>query len=453
MSPRIYKPYPYQKRVKQFILDHDRCGLFLSMGLGKTASTLDAIYELIYNRLEIERVLVIAPLRVAKVTWPDEIEGWEPFNELSYAVACGSAKQRIEALEQNAMVTIINRENVKWLISRIQRREDWKWDMVVIDELSSFKSNTSDRFKALRKVIRVPKRVVGLTGTPQPNGPIDLWPQIYLLDQGKRLGRTLTEYRGRYFLEGRRNAHVVFEYIPRPDASEEIYRRISDICISMKKEDYLSLPSRMYHNIDVVMTNKERALYKELKRKSLIELEGKEIVGVNATALSGKLTQFANGAVYDSQGSWVKIHDQKLDALEQLIEEANGQSVLVFYAYKHDLARIKERLAVREIRTEQDVHDWNDRKIPIGISHPASIGHGLNLQQGGHIIIWFGLTWSLELYQQANDRLYRNGQAEPVQIYHILCKDTIDKHILSVLNGKNTAQEALMNYLKEDEGR
>jgi len=442
-----FKPYGYQKKAIDFIVKNPKCGLFLDMGLGKTVSTLLAIDELMFNRFEVTKVLVIAPLRVASATWPSEIEKWNQTKHFKYSVVCGERNKRIAALNAKADIYIVNRENVVWLIDNC----DWDFDMLVIDELSSFKSTQAKRFRALKRVIKRCKRVVGLTGTPQPNGLIDLWPQMFLIDQGQRLGKTVTSFRNKYFRPGRSNGYVVYEYIPLASAEKEIYDKLSDICMSMKKEDYLDLPEKVFHDVEVNLEGKEKQLYKELKKEALLELEGKEIVALNAAAVSNKLQQLANGAVYDENHTAVTVHDKKLDALEELIEQANGSPILVFYSFQHDKQRIQARIPdAREIVTTSDINDWNGKKIPVAICHPASVGHGLNLQKGGHIIVWFSLTWSLELYLQANDRLHRNGQTEAVQIYHLIAKGTIDEQIMQVLKEKNTKQEALMAYLKSE---
>lgn len=440
-----FKPYPYQKKAIDFIMEHKRCGLFLDMGLGKTISTLMAIQELMFDRFEINKVLVIAPIRVARSTWPDEIEKWDETSNLRVSVAVGTPKKRLQAFEEEADIYVINRENVVWMVENIK----FDFDMVVIDELSSFKNNQAKRFKALRKVISRCDRVVGLTGTPAPNGLMDLWPQIYLLDQGRRLGKTITSYRRKYFRPGRSNGYVVYDYVPLPDAEKEIYEKIGDICISMSKEDYLNMPDRIYQMIVVELDKKAFGYYKRLEKEAIIELSDNDVILANSAAsASNKLQQIADGAVYTEKKDYVEIHDSKLEALEDLIEAANGQPVMVFYQFKHDKERIENRFETRSIENEKDVKDWNEGKIPILLAHPASIGHGLNLQHGGHIIIWFGLTWSLELYQQANDRLYRQGQAKTVMVYHIVAKGTIDTGMIKALNSKKRGQDGLMDYVK-----
>ncbi len=441
-----YTPYDYQKQAIDWIIKNPKAGLLLDMGLGKTICTLSAIEELIYDQMEIQKVLIIAPIRVASSTWPSEILKWDNIKHLSYSVAVGTPKQRLQALNTEADIYIINRENIVWLMDNYE----WDFDMVVIDELSSFKNNQAKRFKALKKKIVRCKRVVGLTGTPTPNGLVDLWPQIYLLDQGERLGRTLGAYRERYFKPGRSKGYIVYEYIPLDTAKTDIFNKLSDICISMKKEDYLDMPDRVYQDVEVELAKSTMKAYKDFEKNAVLELAGNdsEIVAVNAAAASNKLQQFANGAIYDTNREYSIIHDSKIEALKELIEMANGQPVIVFYNFKHDQQRIQKEFDTRELNTDKDIEEWNRGNIPILLAHPASIGHGLNLQDGGHIIIWFGLTWSLELYQQANDRLYRNGQKNTVSVYHIVAKDTIDQRILMALNKKDKVQNSLMEYMK-----
>lgn len=412
---------------------------------GKTICTLSAIEELMYDRIEISKVLIIAPIRVAVSTWPSEIKKWDNIRHLTYSVVVGTPKQRISALNEEADIYIINRENVVWLMEN----HNWDFDMVVIDELSSFKNNQAKRFKALKKKIVKCKRVVGLTGTPTPNGLIDLWPQIYLLDQGERLGRTLGAFRERYFKPGRSKGYIVYEYIPLDTAKTDIFDKLADVCISMRKEDYLDMPDRVYQDVEVNLEPKALKAYQTFEKESVLELANSDgIVAVNAAAVSNKLQQFANGAIYDENRKYTVLHDSKIEALKELVEMANGQPVIVFYNFKHDQQRIQQEFETRELNTDKDIEEWNQGKISILLAHPASIGHGLNLQEGGHIIIWFGLTWSLELYQQANDRLYRNGQKNTVSVYHIVAKDTIDQRILEALAKKEKVQDSLMEYMK-----
>lgn len=442
-------PHDYQKIAIEKIIDGPAVGLFLEMGLGKTVSALTAIKELLYDRFEVSKVLVIAPLRVAQSTWSGEIEKWDHLQGLRLSKVLGSEKQRIEALHQPADIWIINRENTEWLVDYYGRK--WPFDMVVIDELSSFKNPRSKRFRALRKVRPLIKRIVGLTGTPAPNGLIDLWSQIYLLDQGERLGKTLTGYRNRYFDPGRRNQNIVFEWIPKPFAEERIYEKISDICVSMKAEDWLQLPERIDNVIEVELPEKVKSQYKQLERDLILPLLDSDVTAANAAVLTNKLLQMANGAIYDEFGEAKEIHDAKLEALEEVVEAANGKPVLVVYSYRHDLDRIKNQLKKYKPRTldsDQDVQDWNAGKTQVLLLHPASGGHGLNLQTGGNIIVWFGLTWGLEYYQQANARLYRQGQIERVIVHHIVAKGTMDEEVLKALTGKAATQNDLMEAVK-----
>ena len=423
------------------------CGLLLDMGLGKTVSTLTAVQDLLMLE-DIKRVLVIAPKRVAEDTWSTECAKWDHLNKLTISK---TLKQRQTAIEIEADIYIINRENVTWLVNNYYN--NWKWDCLVIDEFSSFKSSKSQRFRSLKKVIGRFKRVIGLTGTPAPNNLIDLWPQIYLLDQGKRLGRTLTSYRETYFTPGRSKGYVVFDYRIKPGAEEEIYKRIGDICISMKAKDYLKLPDVVYNEVQVEIPEPNKALYKELKKDLIIELDNSDIVASNAAVLSNKLLQMANGAIYDEDKNIVEIHDEKLKKLLDIIEAANGNPVLVFYTFKHDLKRIQDFLQAEKINSEpiggsDCIKRWNEGKIQVLLCHPASAGHGLNLQYGGHIMVWFGITWSLELYQQANARLYRQGQKEVVTIHHIIAKNTIDEDVMLSLKNKEVNQDRLIEAVK-----
>ncbi|MBQ3426620.1 MAG: DEAD/DEAH box helicase [Clostridia bacterium] len=434
----------YQKYGVEFILDHPVSALFLECGLGKTITTLTAIEELIYDRFEVGKVLIIAPLRVAMTTWTGEAEKWEHLKRLRLSRVIGSADDREQALKADADVYIINRENVEWLVNNY----DFNFDMVVIDELSSFKSHQSKRFKALRKVRPKVKRIVGLTGTPAPNGLMNLWAEINILDMGERLSRYISRYRYEYFKPDKRNGMVIYSYKPLPDSEERIYAKLSDICISMKAADHLKMPERVDNVVTVEMNEKEREMYKTLEREMLLPFADGDIDAVNAAALSNKLLQIANGAAYDENGNVRNIHRRKLDALEDLIEAANGKPVLIYYSYKHDRDRIMDRFTAREIRTEKDISDWNAGNITIGLAHPASCGHGLNLQSGGSTIIWFGLTWSLELYQQANARLYRQGQKNTVIIHHIITKGTVDENVMRALRDKDIGQAALMDAVK-----
>lgn len=442
-----YEAHDYQKYATRFIIEHPVSAVLLEMGLGKSIITLTAINELILERFEVKRVLVIAPLRVARDQWPAEIEKWDHLKGLTYSVAVGTEAERIAALQENTMIHIINRENVQWLVEKSGILPDY--DMIVIDELSSFKAHDTKRFKALMKLRPNAKRIVGLTGTPSSNGLMDLWAEFRLLDLGKRLGRYITNYRDMFFVPDKRNAVQVFTYKPKPGAEAEIYRRIGDITISMKSVDHLKMPEMVMNTVTVTLSKTEQAIYEQMKNDMITSLEGTEIDAVNAASLSNKLCQMANGAIYDEERNVHHIHDRKLDALEDLIEAANGKPVLVAYWFKHDLARIQKRFDVREIKTGQDITDWNAGKIPVALIHPASAGHGLNLQAGGSTIVWFGLTWSLELYQQTNARLWRQGQkSETVVIQHIVTKGTMDENILSALDRKDRTQSALIDAVK-----
>ena len=441
-----YKPHEYQAFATNFILEHPIAAILLDMGLGKSVITLTAIEELMHDRFEVSRVLVIAPLRVATNTWPSEIKKWDHLKDITYSVAVGTEAERRAALAEKADIYIINRENVQWLIEKSGIPFDF--DMVVIDELSSFKSNQAKRFKCLVKMRPRVKRIVGLTGTPSSNGLMDLWAEFRLLDMGERLGRYIGQYRRAYFMPDKRNGDIIYSYKPLPGAEETIYRRIGDITISMRSKDYLKMPECVINEVPVWMEPHQSELYEQLKQEMVISLKGSEINAANAAALSGKLLQMANGAVYDGMGEPFFIHDGKLNALEDLIEGANGKPVLIAYWYKHDLDRIKARFGVREIKADRDITDWNAGNIPVAVIHPASAGHGLNLQAGGSTLIWFGLTWSLELYQQTNARLWRQGQTDTVVIHHIITKDTIDEDVMTSLRKKERTQSSLINAVK-----
>lgn len=439
-------PHAYQQYAIQHIETHKEAALFLDMGLGKTVIALSAIWDLAFDFFEVSKVLVVAPLRVARDTWPAEIEKWEHLKYMTYSVVVGTEEERRQALLKKALVYIINRENVDWLVSK--SGVPFRFDMVVIDELSSFKSHTSKRFKSLLKVRPQVKRIVGLTGTPSGNGLMDLWAEFRLLDMGKRLGRYISHYREAFFEPDKRNQMMVFSYKPRPGAAKEIYQLIGDMTISMKSLDFLPMPKLIMNEVHVKLSPAERKVYDELRKKMALSIEGKEIDAANAAALSGKLLQMSNGAVYDDDHKPIRIHDRKLDALEDLVEAANGKPILIAYWFKHDLARMKERLSIREIRSSKDITDWNEGKIPVAAIHPASAGHGLNLQAGGSVLIWFGLTWSLELYQQTNARLWRQGQKHTVIIEHIVTEGTIDEQVMRALQSKNKTQEALIAAVK-----
>lgn len=444
-----YTPYSYQQYAASWIIDKKYSALFLDCGLGKTVITLTAISALLYDYFEITKVLVIAPLRVAHSTWDEEVAKWDHLKNIRISKVLGTEKERIAALNTKADVYIINRENVRWLVNFY--KADWPFDMVVIDELSSFKSSKSQRFKALRKARPLTKRIVGLTGTPAPNGLIDLWSQIYLLDGGERLGKTVTCFRQKYFLPDKRNQHIVFTYKPKEGAKEAIYEKLSDICVSMKAEDYLELPERIDNIISVELNSAVKKQYEVLEKELILSLDDSDISAGSAAVLANKLLQMANGAVYDENGEVKYIHDEKLKALDELIEAARGKPVLIFYGYQHDKDRIMNclsKLNPRILQSDKDIKDWNRGEVKILLAHPASCGHGLNLQAGGNIIVWFGLTWSLELYQQANARLHRQGQKETVIIHHIIAKGTIDEKVMKALADKNTSQTALIEAVK-----
>lgn len=435
-----YKPHDYQKFATNFTLERPVCCLMLDMGLGKSVIALTALWSLALDSFDAGRILVIAPKRVAENTWPQEMAKWEHLAGLSYSLVLGGRKRREEALAKKASVYIINRENVAWLVEN--RR--WDFDTVVIDELSSFKSSQAQRFKALKKVRPLVRRVIGLTGTPAPNSLLDLWPQMFLLDMGQRLGRFIGGFRERFFLPDKRSREIIYSYKPREGAEEKIHELISNICISMKAVDFLAMPEKISNRIEVAMEQKEQRLYDSFRRDMCLSLGDGELDAANAAGLSNKLLQMANGAVYGEDKKVLHIHDRKLDALEDLIEAANGKPLLVAYWYRHDLARIRERFNVRTIDTDKDIADWNAGKIPAALIHPASAGHGLNLQEGGSTIVWFGLTWSLELYQQLNARLWRQGQKNTVVIQHIVTSGTHDEDVMKALETKNTRQSALI---------
>ena len=407
---------------------------------------MTALFDLILDMFLIRKVLVIAPLRVARDTWPSEIKKWDHLKGLTYSVAVGTEADRKAALMQTADVYIINRENVDWFVNKSGIPFDF--DMVVIDELSSFKSYQAKRFKSLLKVRPKLKRIVGLTGTPSSNGLMDLWAEFRVLDLGERLGRYITNYRNAFFRPDKRNGEVIFSYKPLPGAERQIYDRIADITISMKSCDYLKLPECVINEVPVVMDEKEMAVYNKFREDMVAKIKDTEIDAANAAVLSGKLLQMANGAVYDEEKNSILIHDRKLDVLEDLIEGANGKPVLIAYWYQHDAERIKARFPVREIKTSKDIEDWNAGKISAAIIHPASTGHGLNLQSGGSTLIWFGLTWSLELYQQTNARLHRQGQKDTVVIHHIIAKGTIDEQVMKALRKKEKTQDALIDAVR-----
>ena len=442
-----FEPHDYQAYAIRYIEEHPIAAVLLDMGLGKTVISLTAISDLLFDSFEVCRVLVVAPLRVARDTWPAEIQKWSHLSGLSYAVAVGTAKERKAALMQNADITIINRENLPWLIDASGLPFDF--DCVVLDELSSFKNHKSKRFRAMMKVRPRVRRMIGLTGTPSSNGLMDLWAEFKVLDMGQRLGRFITKYRTDYFVPDKRNGEIIYSYKPLPYAEDAIYRKIADITISMKSTDHLKMPELVSTEYEVRLSESERDRYDELKQELILQLPDGDITAANAAALTGKLCQLANGAIYADNGDIIKFHDRKLDALEDIIEAANGKPLLVAYWFRHDLSRIKKRFNVREIKTSRDISDWNAGKIPAAVIHPASAGHGLNLQAGGSTLVWFGLTWSLELYQQTNARLWRQGQESgTVVIQHIITKDTIDERIVRALSRKEMTQAALIDAVK-----
>lgn len=439
-----YQPHNYQTRAKDFIITHTEAAILLGMGLGKTIITLTAVWELLLDYFTVSRVLVVAPLRVARDTWPAETAKWDHLYGMSVAVAVGTKADRLDALAQSAMVTVINRENVPWLVNYYG--DAWPFDMVIIDELSSFKNHRAKRFTSLVKTRPYVKRWVGLTGTPASNGLMDLWAEFRLLDGGARLGRFITRYRDRWFTPDKRNGRQVFTYKPRAGAEDEIYDAIADMTLSMQTTDHLQLPGLTVTTQAVNLGTRERKVYDQLKKEMVIDLDGQTVDASNAAALSGKLLQLASGAVYDEHGQVVEVHSAKLDALEDLIEAANGQPLLVAYWYRHDYERIHARFPhARKLKTSADITAWNNGEIPLALIHPASAGHGLNLQQGGHLLVWFSLTWSLELYQQTNARLHRQGQCEPVTITHLATTGTLDEAVLAALDTKDMTQAALID--------
>lgn len=451
-----YTPHSYQAYAIEFIKTHLIALLFLDMGLGKTSICLMAIKELMYREFSITKVLVVAPLRVARDTWPAEVRKWEEVSGLRVSVLIGTSKEREAALQRNADIYTINRENLKWLVDYLEsHRKKWPFDMVILDELSSFKNPKSLRFKALRRVRPYIKRIVGLTGTPASNGLMDLWAEVAAVDGGKRLGRFIGNYRASYFTPDRMNPYtgIVYSYSLRPGAEEEIYDRISDITISMKAKDYLHMPGAVMVKHEVTMDKSERSVYEKLKEELVTTVKGEEITASNAAVLSGKLLQLASGAIYSDDGKIMNIHEKKLDMLSDLVEQANGKPVLVAYWFKHDHERIMKRLTdegyhPRDLKTSKDIEDWNKGDIEVGLISPASAGHGLNLQEGGHILIWYSMIWSLEMYQQTNHRLDRQGQKEVVSIHHIITKGTVDEDVMRALDEKDVTQEKLIAAVK-----
>ena len=446
-----FVPHDYQSYTIKYIEMHPVAAILLDMGLGKTVSTLTALNNLLFDSFEVHKVLVVAPLRVALNTWPEEIEKWDHLKNLKLSVAVGSETKRLNALKRPADIYVINRENVPWLVEKSGMLFDY--DTVVIDELSSFKNHQSKRFRSLMKVRPKVKRMIGLTGTPAGNGLMDLWAEYRLLDMGERLGRFIGRFRAQYFLPDKCNGPIIYSYKPKAYAEKEIYRAIEDITVSMKCGDHLKLPEKIMKNVYVKLDTVEEETYRNLKDQLVVNLPKGEITAANAAVLCNKLLQMANGAVYTDTYAVQKIHDKKLDALEELIEEANGKPVLVAYQFKHDLDRIKERFQACEIKTVKDIKDWNAGKIPIGIIHPASAGHGLNLQEGGSTLIWFGIPWSLELYQQTNARLWRQGQESTVSIFHILALGSMDERVMKSLEKKDKTQDDLIEAVKAEVAR
>lgn len=444
-------PHPYQQYCIAQAIQKPALGLFLDMGLGKTIITLSVINELKYGRFQVRKVLVIAPKKVAEATWQREAAKWDNVKHLRFSTVLGSQAKRIRALNTPADIYIINRENVVWLVDYY--KNDWPFDMVVCDEFSSFKSHSAKRFKALAAIRGHIRRIIGLTGTPSPNGLDDLWSQVYLLDQGQRLGKYYTHFRERYFEPGKRSREVIYQYDPKDGAEAAILEKISDICISMKAADYLQLPKIIYDDIPVVLDAKAKKAYTELERKMILELPDDVIDVTSAAALSNKLQQLANGAIYNDEHDWHAIHSCKLEAFMELIEQLNGQHALVFYNFQHDRERLQELLAKSKLRVRvfsgaQDEADWNAGKVDILLAHPASTAYGLNLQDGGHHVVWFGLNWSLELYQQANKRLHRQGQEQPVIVHHLICVGTRDEDLADALSRKDKSQEWVLQSLK-----
>ena len=445
-----FNPYPYQVRAIQKIESERSTGLFLDMGLGKSVIALTAARELV-NQRKVHKILIVAPLMVAKDTWPREIEKWDHLNGFKVSLIIGTPKQRKKAAEADADIYIINRENIKKLTDEYGQLGKWKWDMLILDELSSFKSYKSQRFKGVRKIRPFCKYIVGLTGTPQPNGLEDLWAEIYLLDGGERLGKTISAYHATYFRPGERYGYVVYNWIPKPGAQQEIISRISDITMSMLAQDYLDLPKRIDNSVSVTLSRSARRTYQELARSHLLEMKEDDISATNAAVLMGKLLQLTGGSIYTDNRDVEVFSNDKLQMLVDLVEAA-GEPVIIYYGYRHERDRIFAALkdyAPRELKTPEDIKDWNNGKIAVAVVHPASVGYGLNLQEGGRMIIWYSLPWSLEYYQQANARLYRQGQEKPVLIYHLIAENTVDEIVMQCLKAKDTSQMALMQALKD----
>lgn len=449
-----YNPHDYQRYATEYIESHPEAAVFLDMGLGKTSITLTALNNLLFDYFDVHRILVVAPLRVARNTWSDEIEKWEHLHNLTFAIAVGTEKERLEALRKQADITMINRENLQWLIEK--SGQPFEFDMIVIDELSSFKNHQAKRFKALMKVRPKVKRIVGLTGTPSSNGLMDLFAEFKILDMGMRLGRFIGQYRNTYFKPDKVNGPIVYSYKSLPGAEDAIYEKISDITISMKAADHLKMPELVNTKYMVHLSEKEKKKYEDMKAELVLALPEGEITAANAASLSGKLSQMANGAVYADDESILPIHDKKLDALEDIIESANGKPTLIAYWFKHDLMRIEQRLTEKKILfqkldSDASMKKWNSGELPVALIHPASAGHGLNLQSGGSTIVWFGITWSLELYQQTVARLYRQGQTSgTVTVIHILTEGTVDEKIMKALADKDSTQSALIDAVKAE---
>ena len=443
-----YKPHDYQAHTTQFIIDHPESAIFLGMGMGKTISTLTAINDLIRNRFETQKVLVIAPIRVARDTWPEEIKKWDHLAGLTVSPITGTAKQREAAANRRADIYTIGRENIPWLVKH--HGNHWPYDMVIIDELSSFKNPQAKRFKALKKVRPKIHRIVGLTGTPAPNSLLDIWAPFRLIDNGQRLGKYITHYRDQYFTPGRRNGAVVYNWNLRPGADQAIYDNIADITVSMRTTDYLQLPEATHQHITVQLPAKARKHIDTLKRDLVLDFDDDTIDAANAATLSLKLQQLAGGAIYNEAGdNYITIHDEKIQALTELVDQAQGSPMLVCFWFKHERDRILDAIpGARVLDTAKDFHDWNNGDIPVALIHPASAGHGLNLQAGGHIMVWYTTPWSLELYEQANARLHRQGQTEPVSIIHIDTADSIDQTVHQALTRKDTTQQALIMAVK-----
>ena len=449
--PKEYSPYPYQQYAEQEIIEKPNIGLFLDMGLGKTVITLTALKEMKFNRWCINKILIIAPKKVAEDTWQTEARKWRHLQDLRIVGVLGTATQRERALNTPADIYVINRENTQWLVEYYGR--GWPFDTVVLDESSSFKNHQAKRFRALRTVRLRINRLIELTGTPNPHGLMDLWSQVFLLDGGKRLGRTISVYRDMYFIPDKRNRTTIFSYAPKDGAEQEIHKLISDICISMKASDYLDLPDLVYEDIPVVLDDKAQKAYRRMERDAVLQVDEDTITATNAAALSGKLLQLCNGAVYDENREVVQVHDCKIEAFLEAVESLNGQHAIVCYSFIHDKDRLLQALAktglrVRVYKDTRDKDDWNAGNIDLLLIHPASCGYGLNLQEGGHHIIWFGLTWNLEEYQQANKRLHRQGQEHPVIVHHLVVKGGRDEDVIRSLEGKDNVQEALLQSLK-----